>query len=96
MEGGIEHKDIENSEVSFVLLPQVNADPARSLKEIAEALNIHLDHQRDMIPFVPFNGFDLASSSGNVFLYARSGSGKSRAIFEIVKNRLHDFERIYL
>ena len=49
-----------------------------------------------LLPFIPFKGFDNAKSANKLFVYGPSGCGKSRCIYEIIKDAVTSFRDIYV
>ena len=63
------------------------------LQKVATAINVQLtfdDVQR--LPLIAPNGFDTAKHHDKLFLYGHSGCGKSRCIFEFIKDKLRPIE----
>ena len=84
-------------EVSYTILEIDNDDPEEMLQEFATVINVQLmmaDGQK--FPFIPFIDFDSALKASKLFLYGTSGCGKSKAIFEIIKQRIRNLNKIYV
>jgi hypothetical protein len=88
----------EPIEVSYAVL---SVDPARSnieelLEKIAAIINVQLTLDGEHLPFVPFNGFDQARREDKILLYGRSGCGKSRSMYEIIREKIGHCKTIYI
>jgi Cdc6-like AAA superfamily ATPase len=59
-------------------------------------VNVQLAEEgSEKLPFIPFSDFERARASDKLFLYGPTGCGKSRAVFELVRENLTKFKRIY-
>jgi ABC-type transport system involved in cytochrome bd biosynthesis fused ATPase/permease subunit len=81
--------EVEPIEVSYAVL---SVDPANSnieevLQKIAAIINVQLIFEGEHLPFVPFDGFDRVRREDKVLLYGRSGCGKSRGMYEIIREK---------
>jgi hypothetical protein len=87
---------IERIEISYSIL-STQSQFQGVLQKLATAINVQLLIERDQkLPFVGFKGFDTAERADKLFLYGPSGCGKSRSIFEIVKSKITNFEKVYI
>jgi hypothetical protein len=66
------------------------------LQKIADIINVQLTLEGEHLPFVPFNGFHRIKREDKVLLYGRSGCGKSRGMFEIIREKIDYYKRIYI
>ncbi|HEX9317768.1 MAG TPA: hypothetical protein VF884_02415 [Nitrososphaeraceae archaeon] len=48
------------------------------------------------IPFVPFKDYENVKYQDKSFIYGRSGCGKSRIIYEIIKEKSKRFNRVFI
>ena len=84
-------------EVSYAVLSSSTDNPIDLLEKFATTINVQLTlHPGQVIPFIPFNGLERAKNANKLFLYGTSGSGKSRCIYEIVRERIADFKNIFI
>ena len=66
------------------------------LQKVATLVNVQLAAEgSEILPFTLFPNFDSARHFDKLFLYGPSGRGKSRAIFELIKEDLSNFKKIY-
>lgn len=97
--------DNEPNEVSYSVLNieqyvgkigKVNF-PDDLLKMLSTAINVRLFMEGNhYFPNIPFDKFNTLLSEDKIFLFGPSGCGKSRAIYEMIKKNLKDFDKIYL
>ena len=90
--------EVEPIEVSYAVL---SVDPANSnieevLQKIAAIINVQLIFEGEHLPFVPFDGFDRVRREDKVLLYGRSGCGKSRGMYEIIREKVGHCRTIYI
>jgi hypothetical protein len=65
-------------------------------QKIATLVNVQLAAEgSESLPFVPFSNFNSTKYSDKLLLYGPSGCSKSRAMFELVKENLDNFKKIY-
>jgi hypothetical protein len=83
-------------QVSYMIIEIKNDNIIETLSKLASALNVQLIQNDQEITFVPFDGFDSIQHGRNLFLYGRSGSGKSRTMLEVMRAHLTNHKRIYL
>ncbi|MDQ3839985.1 MAG: RNA helicase domain-containing protein, partial [Thermoproteota archaeon] len=66
------------------------------LQKIGTMVNVQLAEEgSEKLPFIPFSDFERARASDKLFLYGPSCCGKSRAMFELVRENLAKFKKIY-
>src|SRR5919197_2460349 len=90
--------EAEPTEVSYTVL-SVEPDTsnvAELLQKIAAIINVQLTFEGEHLPFVPFNGFDRVRREDKVLLYGRSGCGKSRGMYEIIRQKIDHCKTIYI
>lgn len=90
--------EAEPIEVSYAVL---SVDPSISnveelLQKIAVIINVQLKFEGEHLPFVPFNGFDRVRREDKVLLYGRSGCGKSRGMYQIIREKIGHCKTIYI
>jgi hypothetical protein len=84
-------------EVSYLLIDNVQKEPVSTLQKIATTINVQLTlPDGEEIPFIPFNEYNHALNEDKIYLYGSSGVGKSRIIYEIVKNKISNLERVFI
>ena len=83
----------ESYQVSCSIL-ETGRTTGHILTDIATAINVQLMFEDSQIPFVPFKDYENLLDQDKSFIYGRSGSGKSRIIYEIIKQRLPSFNRV--
>ncbi|MDQ4073462.1 MAG: hypothetical protein M3162_04060, partial [Thermoproteota archaeon] len=97
-EGNARKKDLDPVEVSYLVIDNVfKEDVSKTLQKIATAINVQLmlpDGSR--IPFIPFDEFTGSLHEDKVYLYGVSGSGKSRTIYELIKSKVANLDRIFI
>src|SRR5919202_1713939 len=92
----IKYESIEVSYSVLTLDKHKFQNPNDIFQKIATMVNVQLVTERsESLPFVPFSNFNGAKYSDKLFLYGSSGCGKSRAVFEIIRENLDDFKKIY-
>ncbi|WP_337862746.1 hypothetical protein, partial [Nitrososphaera sp.] len=68
-----------------------------AIHELSSAINVRLSLEGNQhFPFVEFDNFDGLHEEEKIFLYGSSGSGKSRALFELVKKGIGRTRRIFV
>lgn len=83
-----------DSTIPFIMLE--NDKSVEILEKIATVINVQLKEGDSFIPFVPFENFDSLLVKPKIYFYGESGCGKSRTIYEIVKNNIKNFKKIYI
>lgn len=71
-------------------------NPIETLQKVALSINVELNEDEEEIPFIPFKKFYNCLNENKLFFYGKSGSGKSRTIFEILKEKITTFNYIYI
>src|SRR5919197_3888846 len=92
-------EEMGDNEISYSVLESQGEELVDQTlhQEIATAINVQLVLEGGQnLPFVPFIGFENLIQENKFFLYGPSGCGKSRGIFEVIKHRIQDFERVYI
>src|SRR5437016_1646547 len=91
-------KDSEPLDISFGLITKSSQDEIKDiLQKIAVSINVQLlSEDGQYFPFVPFYEFDNTKHEDKVFLFGTTGCGKSRTVYEIIKERMSSFENIYI
>ncbi|MDE1878022.1 MAG: adenylate/guanylate cyclase domain-containing protein [Thaumarchaeota archaeon] len=92
--------ETELNEVTYAIInigPSKSTADSETVHRISSAINVrlYLEGEQDF-PFVPFDNFDNLQNEEKIFLYGSSGSGKSRALFELVKKSIENTRRIYI
>ena len=92
--------ELELNEVSFAVIDVEQSENSinnKNMNELASAINVRLSLEGNQeFPFVPFDNFDNLLFEEKIFLYGTSGSGKSRALFELIKRVVEKNQRIYI
>jgi hypothetical protein len=90
-------KEDEQIEVSFAILTIDRSNYSQIIQKIATIINVQLSTEagQNLLPFVPPKAFQNAVRQDKLFIHGASGCGKSRAIFEIIKNKIHGTEKVY-
>jgi vacuolar-type H+-ATPase subunit F/Vma7 len=83
-------------EVSYVIIDVDHANMYNTIQKIAIGLNVQLTEDNQEVPYIMFDNFDNIRQVQNLFLYGRSGIGKSRTLLEIVSSDLANYKKIYL
>jgi hypothetical protein len=91
-------KEDEQIEVSFATLTIDHSKDSQIIRKIATIINVQLSTTEGgrKLPFVSPKAFENAIRQDKLFIHGASGCGKSRAIFEIIKNKTEDTEKIYI
>ena len=90
-------KEAEPIEVSYTLLGASQQHPSDVLQKVVAAINVQLALENGQdLPFIAPNDFDIAKHQDKLFIYGQSGSGKSRCLFELLKDKLNDVENIFI
>jgi hypothetical protein len=91
-------KEYEQIEVSFITLAIDHPNYDEIIKKIAAAINVQLSTTEggQYLPFAAPKGFENAIRQDKLFIHGASGCGKSRAIFEIIKDKMEGTEKIYI
>src|SRR5215208_7191648 len=70
------------------------------IQKIASMINVQIMLNNEDIPFVQFNGYESLGNKKKIFLYGRSGCGKSRAMLELIREALSTtssyYDKIYI
>lgn len=82
------------NEVSYLVLSGKSMKTEQLEVEVASLLNVQLKEDNFDIPFVPFDDFERTKKMRRVFLFGPRGTGKSRTVFEIIKDELTNYDRI--
>jgi ABC-type uncharacterized transport system fused permease/ATPase subunit len=87
-------KEYEQIEVSFITLAIDHPNYDEIIKKIAAAINVQLSTTEggQYLPFAAPKGFENAIRQDKLFIHGASGCGKSRAIFEIIKDKMEGTE----
>jgi hypothetical protein len=86
----------EPIEVPYLVLSVSESNPSENLQKIANMINVQVKLNGEEIPFVPFNRYESLTNKKKIFLYGRSGCGKSRSILELVRKNLGTCDKIYI
>lgn len=81
-----ELKVIEPYDISFLEITP-NDDWEGTIQRVATAIDVQLTDASKLMPFVPFKDFRRLLQEEKVFLFGPSGSGKSRTIIELLRNK---------
>jgi hypothetical protein len=75
-----------------------NSNDNEIIKKIATAINVQLSSTEggQHLPFTAPKDFEKAIRQDKLFIHGASGCRKSRAIFEIMKNKMEGMEKIYI
>jgi hypothetical protein len=90
-------KEDEQIEVSFATLTIDRSNYSQIIQKIATIINVRLstEAEQNLLPFVPPKTFENAVRQDKLFIHGASGCGKSRVIFEIMKNKIQGTEKIF-
>ncbi|EGG42053.1 Hypothetical protein Nlim_1068 [Candidatus Nitrosarchaeum limnium SFB1] len=92
--------EIELNEVTYAVInvkKNGNVVDNKIIEKLSSAVNVRLFLEGDQdFPFIKFDNFDSLDYEEKIFLYGTSGSGKSRALFELIRNVLSEIKRIYI
>ncbi len=84
-------------EVSFTILSVTQLNQIEVVRKIASSINLELGlNINQNLPFVAPNRYANVRKQDKIFIFGSSGSGKSRLIFELIKEKLNTLEKIYL
>ena len=91
-------KEDEQIEVSFATLTIDDSDNNAIAKKIATTINVQLSatERGQYLPFAAPKDFENAIRQDKLFIHGASGCGKSRAILEIMNNKMEGTEKIYI
>src|SRR5919106_2895400 len=98
MEQGRQKED-EPIEVSYTLLRSINQrNRIDILQKVIATINVQLTLENGQsIPLISSNGFDTVKLQDKLYIYGASGCGKSRCIYELLKDdKLNDVENIFI
>jgi ABC-type uncharacterized transport system fused permease/ATPase subunit len=89
-------KEDEQIEVSFATLTIDNSNNNEIAKKIATTINVQLSATEggQYLPFAAPKDFENAIRQDKLFIQGASGCGKSRAIFEIIKDKMEGTEKM--
>ena len=93
---GAQLSQVGSAEVSYIILQVHRGSIPELLKNLAVAINVELNLEGDVLPFVAFNGFDDGLHQKKVFVYGPSGCGKSRSLFEFINSKVMDYDNLYI
>jgi hypothetical protein len=82
--------------VAYCAIEVDHIEPSNTLLQIADAINLKLNHEGQDYPFIFPKDFEKLQSENKVFLYGITGSGKNRLIYEIIKDKITSFNKVYL
>jgi hypothetical protein len=82
--------------VSCLIISVNKLEIRGTMQKLSSALNVQLLENNHEIPYVASNNFALLKQSNKLFLHGRSGSGKSRTIYEIICSEIAGYEKIYV
>jgi hypothetical protein len=88
-------KTIEPYDVSFAKL-QPDGNWAETVLKVATAINVQFTESSEQLPFVSTRQFEKLLKEEKVFLFGPSGSGKSRTIIELIRNKKTRYDRIFV
>jgi RecA-family ATPase len=91
-----QRKEDDAPEVSYMVLVTNHKDPSDILQQVADCINLQLTLDGQNLPLIAPNWFDDAKRHDKLFLYGPSGCGKSRNIFELIKHRQGNIEKIFI
>lgn len=90
-------KTIEPYDVSFAKLQlDERQNWADTVQKVATAINVQFTESAEQLPFVPSRQFEKLLREEKVFLFGPSGSGKSRTIIKLLRNKDTTYERIFV
>lgn len=93
-------KDDEQIEVSYSILYGNKRSYDELIQDISAAINLQLGLDDQSLPFIEPAGFDIARYQDKLFIHGLSGSGKSRIIIEIIRNKRQQLrgliEKVYI
>lgn len=88
-------KDEEKLPTTIIVVN--HADHNDTFEKLANALDVRIyEENRELIPFILPEGYNRWKERNKLFFYGVNGCGKSRSIFEIIKFRIDEFQRIYI
>ncbi len=88
-------KIIEPYDVSFAEL-RFAGNWEETVQKVATAINVQFTESSESLPFVPSRQFATLLREEKIFLIGPSGSGKSRTIIELLRNKSPDYDRIFV
>jgi hypothetical protein len=93
-------------QVFYIVLPVDHANLNSTLHQIAAAINVRLnENDNEYIPFIPpkmkslselSQDFSDFKNKNKLLVWGVRGSGKSRCLYEIVKEKIADFQRVLI
>jgi ABC-type uncharacterized transport system fused permease/ATPase subunit len=95
--GALRKEEDEQVEASFTTLTIDHSNNNEIIKKIATIINVQLsttEGGRNLLPFASPKAFEKAIRQDKLFIYGASGCGKSRAMFEIIKDKMEGTEKI--
>lgn len=96
----IPRKDDEQIEVSYSILYRNKRNYDELLQEVSVGINLQLYLNDQYLPFIDPIDFDNVKYQDKLLIYGPSGSGKSRIVFEIIRNKKNlqgtSVEKVYI
>lgn len=88
-------KILDSIEVSYSILGVDQRNFTETLHKVGVVINVQLIMDDSEMPFISYTGFDKTKNERRLFLFGTSGCGKSRTLFEIIKNKGKQIKNIY-
>jgi hypothetical protein len=84
--------DDEQIEVSYSILYRNKRNYDELLQEVSVGINLQLVLNDQYLPFTDPIDFDIVKYQDKLLIYGPSGSGKSRIVFEIIRNKKNELD----
>ena len=91
----LSEQEAKSYQISYSVL-NIGRSRKRALTDLATSIDVQLMFEGSIIPFVPSADYQSLHRQDKSFIYGRSGCGKSRVIYEIIKKRLAEFNRVFI
>jgi hypothetical protein len=90
-------QSIDSARIPYNIIEVNSSNTMQSLQQLATYINLKLyEKNQELIPFIPPNEYEKWKETDKLLLYGRSGSGKSRTMFEIIKDKIPKFDHVYV
>ncbi len=91
-----QNANLEPFEISYTVIRSGQIPIEDILQELATVINVQLSRHEQQFPFVGPDNFERSTTyTDKILFFGTSGCGKSRGIFEVIKNT-KSFEKIYI
>src|SRR5215469_10159437 len=92
-----QNANLEPFEISYTMIRSGQVPIEGILQELATAINVQLSRHEQQFPFVSPDNFERSTTyADKILFFGTSGCGKSRGIFEVIKDNTKSFEKIYI